>query len=336
MSSQQTPVERMLQIVGGFWAARAVCVAAKLGLADQLAAGPKTVEQLASATGTHAQSLYRLLRALASIECFREESPRRFASTPLGDTLRTGVAGTLRFPAIAILGQEHYDAWGDVLHAVRTGQTAFDHHFGMGIWEYYKQHDEHAKNFDQAMTDFTHAIDAAIIEAYDFTGVKHLVDIGGGHGVLLCDIIEKNPTIRGTIFDQPYVAEGAKKSIAARGFADRITTAGGDFFESVPAADVYMMKFIIHDWDDEKSIKILSTVRKSITPGGRLLIIDSVIPQGNDPDFGKFMDLNMLVMTGGRERTEKEFAELLKAAAFRLTYVVPTNSAVSVVEAVPV
>lgn len=331
-----TPSQQMIGILAGFWASRAVCVAAQLGLADLLAAGPKRVEELAAATQCHAGSLYRLLRGLASIGCVCEEGPGLFASTPLGDTLRTDVAGSLRHAIMTTTGGEHYDAWGDLLHAVKTGQVAFDHHFRMPVWKFFEQNPDNARVFDQAMTDFTRSIDPALLKAYDFGGFRHVVDIGGGHGALLAAVLRKHPHLKGTVFDQPYVAANAVKALAAENLAQRCDAVGGDFFESVPAgADCYMMKFIIHDWDEQRAARILLNVRKSIARGGKLLVIDTVIPEGNAPDFSKLMDLNMLVMTGGRERTQKEFATLLKAGGFQFTRVVPTESMVSVVEAVP-
>jgi hypothetical protein len=330
------PAERMFKFIENLWAGRAIYVAAKLGLADQLADGAKTAEQLAAATNTHAPSLYRVLRALAGIDVVREESPGQFGLTPFGAALRTNVSGSMRATAIVELGEDHYSAWENVLHAVRTGETAFDAKFGMPIWKFYEQNPENGKNFDRCMTEMTGAIHAAILEAYDFSPFKHLIDVGGGHGALVSAVLNDYPDLRGTVFDQPYVADGARKTFADANLRQRTAAAGGDFFESVPAgADLYTMKFIIHDWDDERSVRILTNIRKAIPPHGKLLIFDTVIPEGNEPHFGKLFDLNMLVMTGGRERTEKEFAALLRQGGFDLARVVPTESVMSIVEAVP-
>ena len=331
-----TPTERMFQFIENLWAGRTVYIAAKLGLADHLADGPKTTEQLAAATHTHAPSLYRVLRALASIEVVREDSHGRFALTPFGEALQTNVPGSLRASAIVELGDDHYAAWENLLHSVRTGETAFDAKFGMPIWKFYEKNPENGSNFDRCMTELTGAIHDAILEAYDFAPFTHLTDVGGGHGALVTAILKEYPHLRGTVFDQPYVAEGASRTFADAHLRHRTAAVGGDFFESVPAgSDLYTMKFIIHDWDDQRSIRILQNIRKAITPDGKLLIFDTVIPEGNEPHFGKFFDLNMLVMTGGRERTEKEFAALLRQGGFHLARVVPTNSVISIVEAVP-
>jgi hypothetical protein len=340
--SQDTtaPAERMLQYLGGFWIARAIHAAAKLRLADQLADGPKTLEQLAAATDSHAPSLYRLLRALVGAEVFSEESPGAFALSPLGQTLRSDVHGSLRTTFHTCAGDDHYDAWGAIEHSVRTGQTAFEHVFKMPVWKFYEQNEENGRNFNQFMTDLTAVVDEAILKAYDFGGFEHLVDVGGGHGGLLRAVLQENPGLRGTVFDQPAVIEGTRQAIAAANLSERCDAVGGDFFESVPAGgDAYLMKFILHDWDDQRSIRILSNARQGIAASagskGRLLILDTVVPPGNGPHFSKLMDLNMLVMTGGRERTEAEFADLLRAGGWWLKRVVQTESVVGIVEAEP-
>jgi predicted O-methyltransferase YrrM len=331
-----TPAEKMFKFIENLWAGRAVYVAAKIGLADHLADGPKSAEQLAAATNTHAASLYRVLRALAGIEVIRETSHGKFVLTPFGEALRSNVAGSLRATAIVELGEDHYAAWENLLHSVRTGETAFDNKFGMPIWKFYEQNPENGSNFDRCMVEMTGAIHQAILEAYDFAPFTHLTDVGGGHGALVAAILSEYPDLRGTVFDQPHVADGARKTFADANLRQRTAAVGGDFFESVPAgADLYTMKFIIHDWDDQRCVRILKNIRRGIAPGGKLLIFDTVIPEGNAPHFGKLFDLNMLVMTGGRERTEKEFAALLREGGFHLARVVPTESAISIVEAVP-
>ena len=291
---------------------------------------------MAAATKTHAPSLYRLLRALAGIEVVRETTAGKFELTPFGEALQTNISGSLRASAIVELGDDHYDAWENLLHSIRTGETAFDAKFGMPIWKFYEKNAENGSNFDRCMTELTGAIHQAVLEAYDFSPFTHLTDVGGGHGALVTAILNEYPDLRGTVFDQPYVADGARKTFADANLRQRTAAVGGDFFESVPAgADLYTMKFIIHDWDDERSIRILKNIRKGIADNGKLLIFDTVIPEGNAPHFGKFFDLTMLVMTGGRERTEKEFAALLRAGGFHLARVVPTESVLSIVEAVP-
>lgn len=336
-SAVAEPTQQMMQILGGLWLARMVSVAAELGLADVIGDGRKTTDELAATTKTHAPSLGRLLRGLAGAGVFREDGPGAWTNTPLSKVLRSNVPGSLRYCAITSMGQEHYAAWGALAECVRTGQTGVKHVFGKEIWDYYREHERQAKNFDQFMVDFSEGVNAALLKAYDFSGIGHLIDVGGGHGGVIATILQKYPTLRGTLFDQPYVVEGAKRNLELHGVADRCDRVGGDFFESVLAgADAYLMKFIIHDWDDEKSLKILKNIRSAIAPSGKLLIVDIVIPEGNGADFGKLMDVNMLVMTGGLERTEAQFRELLAKSGFQLTRIVPTESPLSVVEAVPV
>lgn len=329
-----SPSDQMLKMVEGFWAARSVYVAAKLGIADLLEDGPKTPAQLAEATGTHAPSLYRVLRALASVGVFAEDEQGRFASTPVAATLRSGIPGSLRAFAISELGEDHYTAWGDVLHSVGGGGIAFDHTFGMPVWEYYARHPENARVFNESMSGLTQMIEAAVLEGYDFSRFSRVVDVGGGHGSFLAAILKANPKLQGVLFDDPKVVEGARGRLEAEGVAGRCALDGGDFFRAVPeGGDLYTLKWIIHDWDEERSAAILKNCHRAMAKGGTLLLVESVIPRGNGPFLGKFVDLVMLVMTGGRERTEEEFRTLLAGSGFRLTRVLPTRSPVSLVEA---
>jgi len=325
----------MLQIISGFWISRAVYVIAKLGIPDILNSGPKTAEELASATNTDAPSLYRVLRALASVGVVNSEDGR-FALNALTETLVTDAPGSLRWFAISELGQEHYPAWGNLMHSVRTGEIAFDNRFGVDIWKYFANNPEDAAVFNDSMSGVTAVANEEILSLYDFSGFNKLVDVGGGHGGLITSVLKKNPNLKGVLFDAPEVIEGAQTKIEAAGLADRLETASGNFFEAVPAGgDAYIMKWIIHDWDDQKSNTILRNIRNQIPANGRLILIDSVVPETNEPHFSKFIDLNMLVMTGGKERTEKEFQELLAAAGFRLLRVIPTKVPTSIVEAEP-
>lgn len=336
-TAQMTPQAAMLQIISGFWISRAVYVLAKLGIPDLLAERPHSVEELAQLTTTHAPSLFRVLRALVSVGVIAETPEKKFVLTPLSETLRTNVPGSVRWFAISELGEEHYPAWGDLLHSVRTGEIAFDQVFGMDIWEFFRTHPENAQLFNDSMTGMTAAANEAILSRYDFSGIKKLVDIGGGHGGLITSILKANPEMKGVLFDAPVVIEGAIPRLQAAGVSDRCETMPGDFFKKVPAgADAYIMKWIIHDWDDERAATILRNCRSGITGDGRLLIVDVVVPENSEPHFGKFIDLNMLVMTGGRERTEAEFAQLLTNSGFKLTRVVHTESPFSVVEGRPV
>jgi len=333
--SPPSPAEQIFQLFTSFWTSRAVYVAAKLGLADLVQEGPRTAAELAEATGTHAPSLYRVLRALASTGIFVEDEQGRFATTPVADLLRSGVPGSLRSSAISELGEDHYEAWGNVLHSVKTGGIAFDDHFGKPVWQYYAENPEIARTFNDSMTGLTRTVEDAVVGSYDFSAFRKVVDIGGGHGSFLASILKANPTAEGVIFDAPQVIEGAEARFRQQGVEGRCAAVGGDFFEQVPSGgDLYTLKWILHDWDDERSVAILKNCHRAMGPNARVLIVDAVIPPRNEPSLGKFMDLNMLVMTGGRERTEAEFRELLASAGFRLTRVIPTSSPVGIVEGV--
>jgi SAM-dependent methyltransferase len=334
----QTPAPiQMLQIISGFWISRAVYVIGKLGIPDLLQSGPKTAEELAAATQTHAPSLFRILRALVSVGVLNSAEGGRFAQTPLSETLVTDAPASLRWFAVSELGQEHYPAWGNLMHSVKTGEIAFDNFFGADVWKYFQQNPEDAAVFNNSMSNVTAAVNDAITSLYDFSQFGKIVDVGGGHGGLITAILQKNPGLKGILFDAPQVIEGARPKIEAAGLADRLDTVAGDFFKSVPeGGDAYIMKWIIHDWDDEKSNTILRNCRKQMQPNGRLILVDCVVPETDEPHFSKFIDLNMLVMTGGKERTAKEFEQLLAAAGFKLLRVIPTDLPTSIVEAEPV
>ena len=325
----------MLQFIVNFWTTRAVYIIAKLGIPDILKDGPKTADELASATKTHAPSLFRVLRALASVGVLSGEGDS-FSLTPLSETLVTDAPGSVRWFIISELGQEHYPAWGNLMHSVKTGEIAFDNFFGMDIWKYFGNNPEDGALFNDSMTGMTAAVNEAIMAVYDFSGFNKIVDVGGGHGGLITSILKKNDNVKGVVFDAPEVIEGTRQKIEAAGLADRCEAVSGDFFKAVPeGGDAYIMKWIIHDWDDEKSNTILRNIRNQISTNGRLILFDAVVPEGNEGVFSKFFDLNMLVMTGGKERTEKEFRELLAAAGFRLLRVIQTNVPTAIIEAEP-
>ncbi len=333
-STDVPPSVALLQMVTGYWVSQTIYVAAKLRIADLLKDGPKSCDELAKATETHARSLYRLLRALASMGVFVEVADHRFGLTPLAEYLQTEVPGSMR--ALAIMhGEEHYLAWGSVLHSVKTSETAFDHVFGMGFFQYLTQNPEVAAIFDDAMTGYTAQVSTAVVAAYDFSQFGTIVDVGGGYGTLITAILKANPTMKGVLFDLPHVAEDAKKRIEVAGLTGRCEVVAGDFFASVPSSgDAYLLKWIIHDWDEERAVAILNNCYRAMTENSKLLLVEAVIPHGNTPFFHKFMDLTMLVIAGGRERTEAEYRALLEAAGFRLTQIIPTPSEMSVIEAV--
>lgn len=325
----------MMQMISGFWISRAICVFAQLGLADQLKDGPRSARDLSALTDTHEPSLRRLLRALATIGVLDENSDDRFVLTALSETLRSDVPGSLCSTAISELGGENYAAWGDLLHSIKTGEVAFDHVFGMTLWESLQRNPEDASIFNDSMTRAAAETNEAILASYDFSGVKKIVDVGGGHGALISSLLLEYPEMEGILFDTPSVIEGARSCIDAAGLAARCEAVAGDFFTGVPAgADAYILKWIIHDWNDERALAILKNCRRAMADDARLLIMEMVIPPGNEPHFGKFVDLNMLVITGGRERSEEEFRELLNASGFRLARIIPTNCPISIIEAV--
>ena len=335
-SSAAPPPAILLQMMTGYWVSQALYVAAKLGVADLLADGPRPVEDLALASGTHAPSLRRVLRALASVGVFTEASPGVYALTPLAALLRSGTPDSMR--ALAIMyAEEQYRAWGDILHSVQTGETAFDQQFGTSYFAYLAQHAESDQVFNEAMTGWTAQLVGAVVEAYDFSPFRTIVDVGGSYGTLLAAILHANPAAQGVLFDQPHVVADAAEQLALAGVAERCMTVGGDFFVEVPAdGDAYLLAQILHDWDDERSVSILQQCRRAIPADGKLFVIELVLPSGEEPFFGKWLDLHMLVLLGARERTAAEYSDLFHAAGFELTNVVATPAGPSVVEAVPV
>jgi hypothetical protein len=330
-----TPSQQLSQLIMAYWHSQAVYVAAELGIADLLKDGPRPVADLAAATHTHPESLFRLLRALASIGVFAETSPQTFALTPLAQGLRSDAPQSQRALA-RMMGAEQYQAWGDLLYSVQTGKKAFDRRFGKPIFDWLAEHPDKAEIFDGAMTGIHGRETGAVIDAYDFSDIRVLADIGGGNGSNLIAILQANPRLRGMLFDLPHVVERARPRIEAAGLADRCTLASGSFFESVPAgADAYLMRHIIHDWDDELSRMILRNIRKVIPADGKLLIVEAVIPPGNDPFPIKFLDLTMLTIPGGKERTREEYETLFTESCFTLSRIVPTATDMSVIEARP-
>jgi hypothetical protein len=322
-------IATFVDLMKNFWLARAVSVAAELGIADQLVAAPQSAAELARTLNVHEPALRRLLRALVS-EGFFAESGGRYSNSPKSEALRSDLPWSMRASARAQLGQEHYGSWEELLHCVQTGKDGVNKRYGMPVWEYYTHNPARGQVFHDSMTALTSGIEQAVLAAYDFSPFSHIIDIGGGHGRLLSQLLAAAPRARGTLFDQPRVLSGAPELDPC------IEKVPGDFFQSVPAGgDLYTLKFILHDWTDQQSIAILKNIRTAIAPRGKVLLIETVIPDGNDPAFSKFMDLNMLVMTGGQERTAGEYAQLFSSAGFALARVIPTSSVCSIVEATP-
>lgn len=335
-AKEGTPPEvAFIQMATGYWVSKAIYVAARLGVADLLAGGPKTVEQLAAEAGAHAPTLRRLLRSLAGVGLFRENEEGRYELTPMAEFLRADTPGSQRGFALHVGESPSWMAWDGLLESVRTGVSAFRAVHGEEVFPYYAAHPESNEPFNAAMTELSKVVSAAVVEAYDFSRFPVIADVGGGRGALLAAILRATPEARGLVCDQPEVAAGALATMEAEGLSGRCDFAGIDFFETVPeGADAHVLKWIIHDWDDERALAILRNCRRALADGGRLLLVESVVPEGNDPSFSKQMDLQMLVMTGGRERTAAEYRALLARAGFEMTGVIPTRSPVSIVEAV--
>jgi O-methyltransferase domain/Dimerisation domain len=330
------PHAQLIQMGTASWVSAIVCAAAELGLADQLAKGPRSAAELAGTTGTHAPSLHRLMRTLASLGILTERDAQRFALTPLGEALKTGAPGAARSTLIAFCGQWFWRGWEEIVYSLQTGKTGFDKATGVPLFEYLRQHPDEASYFSEAMVGFHGDEPPAVAAAYDFSGFKTVVDVGGATGNLLAAILSRHATPRGVLFVRPYVVRDAPALLKARGVDERVTIEAGDFFETAPAGgDAYLLSHVIHDWTEERCLTILGNCRRVIKPNGRLLIVEMVLPPGDTPHPGKVLDIVMLVFPGGQERTEAEYASLLGKAGFRLSRVVPTASAVSIVEAVP-
>lgn len=331
------PAEQLFRMITSFAVSRSIYVAAKLGIADLLKDGPKGSDELAKSVGADKGAVARLLRFLASVGIFAECEESRFKLTPVAECLQTGAPGSMRTRAI-FWGEEWvWRPWGELLYSVRTGRPAFDHIYGVGAFEYFACNAEAAEIFDGTMRVQAQWASAAVVAAYDFSGMSNIVDVGCGDGSLLAAILKAHSGMRGVLFDRPGVIERARTLIETEDIGNRCEIVAGNFFESVPTGgDVYVLKHIIHDWDDDRAVTILKNCRYPMTKNGRILIIECVIRPGNEPDLGKLIDLHMLVRQSGRERTKSEYRALLADAGFNLTSVVPTRSQVSVIEGVPV
>lgn len=308
--------------------------AAQLCLADHLAGQPQTAQQLAAITGTHAPALYRVLRTLASNGIFSEDESHRFSLTPLAEPLRSNVPGSVRTSILSITGNLFVLPWSKLLYSVQTGQPSFDHHFGVPFFDYLTTHPEEAAMFSDMLMGINSGDAPAIAAAYDFSSYSHIADIGGATGHILTAVLASHPGPQGTLFDLPHNQAGARELIQSRGMADRVTFCPGSFFETIPGGcDLYMLSHVIHDWSEEQCLTILANCHRTMSAGSRLLIVEMVLPEGNAFHPGKALDITMLTLTGGQERSEPEYRALLEKASFRLTRVIPTNSPVSIVEA---
>ena len=326
--------QQLDRMITGYWISQSIYAAAKFGIADHLKDGPQEVEELAVATSCDADALYRLLRALASVGIFAELKPRQFSLTPLAEPLRSDVEGSKR--ALALMsGDEQFRAWAEIDYSIQSGKTAFEKVFGKPIFAYLDENPDKAQIFDAAMVGIHGRESNCVLDAYDFTGINLLADIGGGNGSQIVDILQKHSSMKGILFDLPHVTERAKNHIESARLLDRCEIVGADFFEAVPqGADAYILRHIIHDWDDEKSLTILRNCHQAMPSYGKLLLVESVIPPGNEPFGGKFLDLVMLLIPGGKERTEEEYRTLFDKAGFDLTRIVPTETEISIIEGI--
>ena len=334
-SKQMTPSMVLMQMATGKWVSQAIYVVAKLGIADLLEQEPKSCEELAESAQVDPDALYRVLRALASVGVFSEVADRRFCLTPLAECLRTDTPGSLRAMATMTGESWHWNMWGQILYSVKSGMPSFDHVYKMRPFEFLARNPEDGRIFDQAMTGFSTAENAAVLAAYDFSQFKKIVDVGAGQGGLLISMLKASSQLRAILFEQAPVIEGARARINEAELANRCDLISGDFFEAIPAGgDAYLLKHIIHDWDDANATRILTNCRRAMDKNSRLLLIEMVIPSGNAPFLGKFLDLEMLLI-GGRERTEAEYRAMFNLAGFNLTGIVQTQSLVSVIEGAP-
>jgi SAM-dependent methyltransferase len=336
-SQAKPPAEaaQLRQLIMGFRASQMIHVAAKLGVADHLEAGPQTADALAKAVGAAPRPLYRLLRALASLGIFVETGEGTFALTPMGRLLQSK-PGSLRSSALLYGDEVFWSAYGQMRHSVETGEPAFEHAHGAPLFSYLATDRRAASLFHEAMREFSDREIAAILGAYDFSTFRHAVDIGGGHGALIAALLGANPHLRGTILDLEPAADGARRLLADADLADRAGFVVGSFFDQAPAGgDIYLLKSVLHNWSDEDAVRILRSCRRAIAPEGRLLVIERLIPAGNEPSEAKLFDVNMLVVLGSQERTEGEYSALFRAAGFELARLVPTESDMTLIEGVP-
>jgi SAM-dependent methyltransferase len=334
------PQAILYQMAAGHYVARALNLAATLGIADLLKDGPRPIDELAAASATHAPSLRRVMRLLAAAGVFEERENGDLALTTLGECLRGDVPGSVRATVMLIAGVRHQDNWKELEYCVRTGEPAFRKRGVSDPFAELAQYPEEAANFDAAMADFTKLAAMAIAGAYDFAELRTIVDVGGGNGALLVGILAVTPHLQGIVFDQPHAVERATTQIAEAALAERCRGVGGDFFTEVPSGgDGYVLKHVIHDWDDGRALVILKNCHRAMGPKGRLLVVEGVYPPHIDQSWesrgATANDVNMLVATGGRQRSEAEFRALYAAAGFELTRIIPTLAGVSVIEGIP-
>jgi predicted O-methyltransferase YrrM len=328
------PYQQMTEMIFGFCVSQAIRAAADMSLADHLAAGPLTAQEIAEREGTAPGTTFRLMRACAAFGLLTTDEAGRFCGTPLLDTLRTEAPRSLRAFAMAVTNSATWLPWIRFGATVRAGHSQAHNALGMGFFDYLEHHPSQAQEFTAGMSSGTSVWAPRLAPLIDTTNVRRAVDVGGASGSFLALLQEANPALHGIVFDRPNIAREAEPAIAQNGFAERTEVVGGDFFESVPPGDLYLLKFILHDWDDESCVKILRRCREAIEPGGRIAIFEIVVGDDGEDSFGAMMDLNMLAVVNGRERSLREFDALLGRAGLRRTAVLTADSPHSVIEAV--
>jgi hypothetical protein len=332
-----SPLERLQNIAGGYVAASAINAIVRLNIADLLAAGEQDVSQLAKQTHTNEDALYRVLRLLSGMEIFSEVRDRVFANNDASNALRTDAEDSQRAMVDFISDPFHFRMYADMVPIIKDGRTAPEHVLNKQCFDLFKDDPDEQRRFDDAMTSMSVRTAPVVVKSYDFSGIETLVDVAGGHAVLLTSILKEYASMKGILFDLPHVVTGAEKRIAELGLSSRCATVGGDFFKSVPTGDAYIMKHIIHDWDDQRAIAILKNCHAAMSKSGarKLLLVEMILAGRNEMHPSKFLDIEMLMLPGGRERTEAEYAELLKKSGFSLARVVRTQSPHCIIEAVP-
>ena len=333
MNLAPPPPQQMMELITGYWRSQAVGVAARLAIADRLGDGPKTVAALAAETDVDEAALFRLLRGLASFGVLAEITPRTFDLTPVGETLRSNVPGSMRDFAIAETAPGHWLPWGMLEEAVRTGKRTTPGALGCEIFEWYGKHPAEGAAFSGAMGNLSALAAQEAGRLLPLPEKATVVDVGGAHGTLLAGVLKANPTARGVLTDLPHVIAEAPRALAAMGMAGRVEAVAGDFFQGVPEGDVYLLKQVLHDWDDDQCVTVLRNCARAMRPGGRVVIVEMVVPDDGTPGLAQVMDLNMLVMLPGRERTGAEFDALVRAAGLSPGKVTETRSPFSLVEA---
>ncbi|MGO9464319.1 MAG: methyltransferase [Isosphaeraceae bacterium] len=327
-----SPQDQLFRMVSGYWISQAIYVAAELRIADRLGDSAMTALELADRTGAQPQSLYRLLRALASVGVFVEDAGHHFRATPLSNCLRSDAANSQLAAVLMMVGQ-FYDAWGGLESSIKSGEPAFKMRNGMSFFDHLTANPAQARIFDAAMTALNDRKTTAFLDAYDLADVRILADVGGGNGSALLRILKRYPAMTGILFDLPSVVDRAKVDLERSDVTDRCRIVSGSFFEQVPpGADIYLLRHIIHNWDDERAAVILANIHQAMAGDSKLVVVERIIPPGNEPSYGKFADLNMLILHGGLERSAEEFERLFDTAGFRLTKIVPTITEVSVIE----